>query len=429
MRDVGPAHLNQTTTMGYDAVGNATAVTDPNGNITRSTFDALRRPITVTSPATAAAPNGVVTSLSYDPDGRLLASQLSSGGQPLQTTSATYTMTGQRATATDPKGNVTTYSYDVLDRLAGVTDPMGRITTYGYDALSRRTSIANPAVAAGAPPVPGGPLLQQSYTSDGLLASLTDANGNATSFVYDGFDRLASMSYPLGSTESFTYDADGNLLTRLTRAGQTIAFVYDTLNRLCTKTIATAPTACGAATSVPPTVWFTYDLAGRRTGVRDNSAAITPPAAGAAGPFATSTSYDAMNRPTGVSWSPAPAAAPPGAGSVSFGHSYNAANQRIGGTTSDNTWWHYPPATATTVSYTPDALNRYTAVGSVSPTYDGNGNLTFDGTFTYGYDAENRLTSVSQGGNTVASYAYDAPGPAQEQDGGRHDDDLRHRRR
>ena len=45
----------------------------------------------------------------------------------------------------------------------------------------------------------------------------------------------------------------------------------------------------------------------------------------------------------------------------------------------------------------------------MTPTYDGNGNLTFDGTFTYGYDAENRLISASGAGNT-ASYAYDAQG-------------------
>jgi hypothetical protein len=37
----------------------------------------------------------------------------------------------------------------------------------------------------------------------------------------------------------------------------------------------------------------------------------------------------------------------------------------------------------------------------VTPTYDGNGNLTFDGTFTYGYDAENRLISASGAGNTA----------------------------
>ena len=59
------------------------------------------------------------------------------------------------------------------------------------------------------------------------------------------------------------------------------------------------------------------------------------------------------------------------------------------------------------MSYTANALNQYTAVGAVTPSYDGNGNLTFDGTFTFGYDAENRLVSASGGGNT-ASYAFDA---------------------
>jgi RHS repeat-associated protein len=45
----------------------------------------------------------------------------------------------------------------------------------------------------------------------------------------------------------------------------------------------------------------------------------------------------------------------------------------------------------------------------VTPTYDGNGNLTSDGTFTFGYDSENRLISASGAGNT-ASYTFDAQG-------------------
>jgi RHS repeat-associated protein len=117
-----------------------------------------------------------------------------------------------------------------------------------------------------------------------------------------------------------------------------------------------------------------------------------------------------MNRPTAVTLSPAPtAAAAPAASSVTFAHSYNKANQRIGQTVTDNTWLNYPAATPGTVSYASNALNQYTAVGAVTPTYDGNGNLTSDGTFSFGYDAENRLTSASGAGNT-ASYAFDAQG-------------------
>ena len=47
--------------------------------------------------------------------------------------------------------------------------------------------------------------------------------------------------------------------------------------------------------------------------------------------------------------------------------------------------------------------------GRGQPSYDGNGNLTSEGTFTLGYDAENRLISAVGAGNT-ASYTYDAQG-------------------
>jgi hypothetical protein len=46
--------------------------------------------------------------------------------------------------------------------------------------------------------------------------------------------------------------------------------------------------------------------------------------------------------------------------------------------------WPYPAATPATIAYTPNALDRYAAIGSVAPTYDANGDLTYDGTFTYG---------------------------------------------
>jgi RHS repeat-associated protein len=41
---------------------------------------------------------------------------------------------------------------------------------------------------------------------------------------------------------------------------------------------------------------------------------------------------------------------------------------------------------------------------------DANGNLTGDGTKTYEWDAENQLTAVKQGGNTLASFTYDGNG-------------------
>ena len=192
---------------------------------------------------------------------------------------------------------------------------------------------------------------------------------------------------------------DGNVLTRKTRKGDTITFTYDTLKRLSTK-----------AAPSEPTVTYTYDLAGRLTSASDTSAAMTA-AASPAGTLGTVTmTYDQANRPLGFTFGPAPAQTTPTASQSGFAYAYDATNRRIGGTATDNSWWAYPTATATTVAYTANSLDQYTAVGAVTPTYDGNGNLTFDGTFTYGYDAESRLTSVTQGGTTVATYAYDALG-------------------
>src|SRR5262249_40148203 len=61
---------------------------------------------------------------------------------------------------------------------------------------------------------------------------------------------------------------------------------------------------------------------------------------------------------------------------------------------------------AQSASYTANALNQYTAVNGTAYTYDKRGNLTSDGTWTYGYDTENRLVSAV-GPNVTASYAYD----------------------
>lgn len=388
VRDAGGGRLNQQTTFVYSPSGDAIRATDPKGNVTTNTYDANRRLVSTV------APNGLTTRLTYDANGQLTQTQQSVAGASLRTTSSTYTLTGKVGTTTDANNNTTTQIYDGLDRVARIIDPMGRIATYGYDALGRQVSVSNPAIQST-------PLLQKAYTPDGLMASLTDANGHSTSFAYDGLDRLATTTYPLGSTETFTYDADNNVLTRKTRANQTISFTYDTLNRLKTNT----------PPSPAPVVTYSYDLAGRLTSVSDTSAAIAAavPPGGLLVQYAASYGYDAMNRPISVNWTPAPAQATPAASSVTFAHSYNKANQRVGQTATDNTWLNYPAATPSTTSYAANALNQYIAVGAVSPSYDGNGNLTSDGTLTLGYDAENRLTSASGAGNT-ASYKFDAQG-------------------
>src|SRR5204863_202977 len=102
--------------------------------------------------------------------------------------------------------------------------------------------------------------------------------------------------------------------------------------------------------------------------------------------YATTTAYDALNRPTGVSWSPAPAAAAPSASSVTFGHSYNKVNQRIGQTVTDNSWLNYPAASPT-VSYTGNALRAHSGHSGIGDWLDG---------FKLGHAEQDRLSALWQ---------------------------------
>ncbi|MDR3410592.1 MAG: RHS repeat-associated core domain-containing protein [Formivibrio sp.] len=399
-RDYGTGRLNQTTTMGYDGLGDVTSITDPNGNITTNSYDTARRLASTTTPAVLPMAGPLVTAYLYDPDGRVVQTRQTVNGNLQRQTNASYTLTGEIATATDANGNKTQWLYDQNDHVSGIIDAALNTTSFAYDAMSRKTQILNPAIQSA-------PLLQYAYQPDGPLASLTDANGNATSYAYDGFNRLATATYPGGTTEANSYDADSNVLSLVTRKGDTFSFAYDTLNRLCSKTVATSATACTATASPNPTVWYQHDPVGRLVAANDNGAAIAAPS-GSSASFAVSTSYDALNRPSASSWSPAQTQATPTVPAVIFAHGYDPNNRRSSQTTTDKGWWSTPSA-ASSVGYTANALNQYTAVGSAAPSYDNNGNLTSDGSFAYGYDAENRLTGIT-GGSVAAHYAYDAQG-------------------
>jgi RHS repeat-associated protein len=65
--------------------------------------------------------------------------------------------------------------------------------------------------------------------------------------------------------------------------------------------------------------------------------------------------------------------------------------------------------TADNVSYVPTSVNQYDSVGGVDYTYDDPGNLHSDGTNTYTYDYENRLSGVTTPSHSL-SFGYDPLG-------------------
>jgi YD repeat-containing protein len=61
------------------------------------------------------------------------------------------------------------------------------------------------------------------------------------------------------------------------------------------------------------------------------------------------------------------------------------------------------------VNSTYDDANQLASVGGAAYTWDDIGNLTSDGTNSYAFDHANRLSSVTQGGNTY-TYSYNGLG-------------------
>ena len=122
-----------------------------------------------------------------------------------------------------------------------------------------------------------GTSVQRTYATnvwgqDGEQLSVTDANGNTTCSVFDGFLRLSQLRFPsttLGAGtcntadyEAYSYDPGGNRLTLRKRDGvNTIAFTYDALDRQIVKDI---PPSGSSATDV----YTDYDYAGRPTHAR-----------------------------------------------------------------------------------------------------------------------------------------------------------------
>jgi len=445
---VDQGRLNFISQITYDAVGNLTQMTDPLGHTTAFQYDPMRHLLQSTAPS----PLNYATKYAYDPDGNLIKVENETGDapNPWQTTTISYTPTGNMETVTDPEGHVTTYQYDQRDRLWKVTDAENQTTQYLYNPLGRIYQVIDRL---------GNISKEHTYTPNGQEASLKDANGNETQYEYDGFDRPDETIYPDGSYEAFAHDAADNRIQKRTRAGSLIGYGYDNLNRIVSKTLP-GPISVQYVydltgrlkdvTGPDGTIHHDFDTVGRQIGVTypdgktvgyaydaaNNRTRLTYPD----NYFVTYT-YDALNRLTGVleqgtiplaqyEYDPlsrrtsltyanttsasygyeinndlAALSHQFNGSSAAFTYTHNKIGNRTGLTIDDDRYLFKPP-TSLDVGYVSNSLNQYTSVAGVAFGYDGNGNLTSDGVNNYTYDAENRLIAAATKTHS-ASYTYD----------------------
>lgn len=438
----GDGSLSVTTGIGHDAIGNVTSIDGPlpgADDTTRLVYDAARRPVETVSPdpdGTGPVKNRAVVT-SYTPHGQVestlvgTANPDGTGFVSLQEANASYDAADRKiqdsVTAGGTTYAVTQYSYDPVNRTmcaavrmnsanwtsstdactanAAGADGPDRISKVQGDELGRTTlTIAAYGTADQANEA------RVAYTPDGQVASATDANGNTTSYGYDGFDRLLTTTYPSPTTgsgvsngadfEQRGYDANGNVVSFTARDGRVFGLGYDALNRLTSKLVpdGCAPRQLGACPAGGATrdVYYAYDLLGRPTGARFD---------GAAGGDAVLSDYDALGRLSSSTTSM-------GGASRTLGYRYNP----------DGTLQQVILPDGHVFTYDRDGLGRFStgyADGMVmaSMGYDDLGRrMKKDsaGVTSYGYDGASRLMELSSAGAPewafTSTFAYNPAG-------------------
>lgn len=333
--------------------------------------------------------DGNLTTYTYDGFDRLVAWAFPS--KTVTGSSAPCTI-GTIAEATDGFGNTVAgpsetrtagddcekYAYDRNGNRAKLMKRDGNVIRYAFDALDRNTIKDIPGGAASD--------VYFAYDARGLQTSALfgSTGGTGITNTYDGFGELSSTTNNMGATArtlGYTYDADGNRSQLTYPDTSYFTYVYDGLDRLTTIKEA-------GATAIASTI---YDIQGR-VGSQTRGAVTT------------TLGYDTVSRPT--NWTDDLAGT---ASDVTSTFAYNPASQIVTKTRSNNAY-AFNGYVGVSRPYAVNGLNQYATAGSATFTYDTNGNLTGDGSNSYGYDVENRLTSATIAGAGAVALKYDPIG-------------------
>lgn len=372
---------NKVTLYGYTK-NLLTSVTDANNNVTSYSYDVLKRLTRTTFPDT------LYETYSYWGDGRVK----SKTDRKNQTINYGYDNRKRLKTKTYPNGSTVTYTY-IGQKLTQVLDTSVSPTethTFTYDSSYRvsgniqatrgtlsytYTSEDRPLTMA----IAGGPTSTYTYYLDGSLNTLTwSPVAQFFKFTYRLNGQYDVVTFPNGQTRSYSYDDQGRLL-HLSNALNatnlaTYAYGYDVDNLTGLSTVLGRKTSMTASV---PTQGFLNAL--------------------------TKYYYDPLYRLTRVDYPNFT----PFSGEVDS-WTYDAIGNRLTNTVN---------GVQATYAYLKNGANplnglRLSNDGINAYTWDSNGsNLTRSGApgnFTFGYDVDGRLNSIS--GASTATYTYDYQG-------------------
>jgi RHS repeat-associated protein len=352
---------------------------------------------------------------------------------------------------TDPAGSTLHFAYDAADRpigttypdgtniqiaynlldLVGSTDRLGQTTSYNYDA-DRELLKTTDAL---------GHTVQEGYNLAGQLTSITDQNGQTTALIRDGQGRMITKQYADGTAVNFARESSNGLVAVVTDAlGQTTSYTYNADNSIATVSYSANQPTAGVSFSYDPvysriasmsdgigTTTYNYFPVTSAPALGANLLrSVTSPIAGSSGTDTVTYSYDALNRVVGYAVNGAAQSIGFDAlGRItsasnpldSFTYSYADATARITETRSN----HGPTFAMTYFGPQGDELLQQSNVTAQNGTslqqfaYTNNSDdivtsftssLPTTETVSYKYDAANRLMSALVGTAAAAQYVY-----------------------
>src|SRR5574337_516917 len=423
----------------YDLVGNRLSERDGNGNGSNYTYDAIYRVTQVTDR------NSNQTTYLYDD----INPRTETKDALNHSTHHQYDGVGNLTAITDANGHTTSYTYDAINRLKTETYADNGMRSFGYDAvnLTQRTDQKGQVTQYVYSDLYF--LLKRDYPSGGHDDSFSyDLSGRMLSACRGGApDDLPADACP-GWLVTFTYDG-ANRVTQTGQDGKTLTYVYNIPGRTRTLTYpggrsikeSTDPRSrLGQITDAvsPPIATYSYDLGNRvvtrsyRNGTTarytynaDNWITSLEHSRGATRIAGFAHAYDNEGNKAFEQKQPDGGSSQTKSEAYGYDAIYRLINYKVGTLVGSSV---PVPTTQTQYSLDPvgnwdqkvkdgvpetrthSSTNEITQINAQAITSDANGNTEDDGHYTYAYDEENRLTSVTRKTDSrlVGQYQYDA---------------------
>jgi len=429
--------IGQENTFEYNSTNDVTKSTDPRGNSTTYTYDTKHNMTSMTSP------EGVKSKYTINAKGQVYKTQVGSDTKYIETTTehggaaalltkvidsrgkeVTYdydSNTRQNTQITDPKGNTSTYLYGnalAMHRLASITSSGLGVVEYGYDPYGKLETITrgdtvytleydstwNLPVKTKVGSVA---LSTNTYDNQKRLSTVTYANGFSARYEYDNLDRVNQIYQTENNTESLVYEMiyndEGDLYElRNYRTLRASFFEYDHAGR-CMASKERSFTVSGGTISygtILSSYSYQYDECNNLTKLTCSVAGST---------WSTTYTYDKDNRSKTTTLN---------SGKVitnTYDEVGRLSKRSLGLSTMYNTVLTYIAGNGSNKTTALVGTYKNGSDAAYTYTYDDNGNITSitqgSTSITYEYDAANRLTRENnQVTNQTVTYEYDVWG-------------------